>query len=73
MDLVRSSKGAYPSGYNMSYLNSKAAFIQGGSYGNLENSIGPFVAKVRTAEALPGPAAQVVPEPWDEIDELFRG
>jgi hypothetical protein len=44
--LVRSGKGAYPSGYNMSYLNAKAAFIQGGSYGDVKNSIGPFVAKV---------------------------
>jgi hypothetical protein len=43
--LVSSSKGAYPSGYNTSYLNRKAAFIQGGSYGDVENSIGPFVAK----------------------------
>jgi hypothetical protein len=53
VDLVRSSKGAYPSGYNMSYLNSKAAFIQGGSYGNLENSIGPFVAKVNPKTLKP--------------------
>ena len=45
MHLVRSSKGAYPSGYNTSYLNPKAAFIQGGSYGDVGNSIGPFVAK----------------------------
>jgi hypothetical protein len=44
--LVRSRKGAYPSGYNMSYLNASAAFIQGGSYGNVKGSIGPFVAKV---------------------------
>src|SRR5262249_13558757 len=44
--LVSSSKGAYPSGYNMSYLNAKAAFIQGGSYGDVKGSIGPFVAKV---------------------------
>jgi hypothetical protein len=41
-----SRKGAYPSGYNMSYLNAKAAFIQGGSYGDVAGSIGPFVAKV---------------------------
>ena len=46
MDLVRSRKGAYPSGYNMSYLNAKDAFIQGGSYGDVKGSIGPFVAKV---------------------------
>jgi hypothetical protein len=44
--LVRSGKGAYPSGYNMSYLNASAAFIQGGSYGDVKGSIGPFVAKV---------------------------
>jgi hypothetical protein len=46
VDLLGSRKGAYPSGYNMSYLNAKAAFIQGGSYGDVEGSIGPFVAKV---------------------------
>jgi len=46
VDLVSSPKGAYPSGYNMSYLNAKAAFIQGGSYGDIAGSIGPFVAKV---------------------------
>ena len=44
--LVRSRKGAYPSGHNMSYLNANAAFIQGGSYGDVKGSIGPFVAKV---------------------------
>jgi hypothetical protein len=43
---VRSDDGAYPSGYNMSYLDEQSAFIQGGSYGDVENSIGPFVAKV---------------------------
>ena len=43
---VRSAEDAYPSGYNMSYLNENAAFIQGGSYGDVEGSIGPFVAKV---------------------------
>src|SRR3954447_16664002 len=43
--LVPSSKAAYPSGYNTSYLNPQAAFIQGGSYGDVPNSIGPFVAK----------------------------
>jgi hypothetical protein len=46
VDLVWSRKGAYPSGYNMSYLNAKDAFIQGGSYGDVKGSIGPFVAKV---------------------------
>jgi hypothetical protein len=43
---VRSPDGAYPSGYNMSYLNEDAAFIQGGSYGGVPNSIGPFVARI---------------------------
>jgi hypothetical protein len=43
---VRSAELAYPSGYNMSYLNENEAFIQGGSYGDLFGSIGPFVAKV---------------------------
>ena len=43
---VRSAEGTYPSGYNMSYLNKNAAFIQGGSYGDVPGSIGPFVAKV---------------------------
>src|SRR5215510_8496403 len=42
---IRSRELAYPSGYNMSYLNENAAFIQGGSYGDLFGSIGPFVAK----------------------------
>lgn len=41
-----SKEPAYPSGYNMSYLNENEIFIQGGSYGNLPGSIGPFVAKV---------------------------
>src|SRR5262245_36407306 len=45
VDILPSSRGAYPSGYNTSYLNRKAAFIQGGSYGAVEGSIGPFVAK----------------------------
>lgn len=51
--LTRSASGAYPSGYNMSYLNANAAFIQGGSYGNLKNSIGPFVAKVNPKTLKP--------------------
>src|SRR6266567_4111548 len=46
VDIVASRKGQYPSGYNMSYLDANAAFIQGGSYGDVENSIGPFVARV---------------------------
>lgn len=43
---VSSAPGAYPSGYNTSYINKGSVYIQGGSYGNYENSIGPFVAKV---------------------------
>jgi hypothetical protein len=43
---VGSDEGAYPSGYNTSYLEKNAAFIQGGSYGDVPGSIGPFVAKV---------------------------
>lgn len=46
VDLLRSAAGAYPSGYNMSYLDANDAFIQGGSYGNVPGSIGPYVAKV---------------------------
>jgi len=42
---VSSAEGAYPSGYNTSYLSKNAAFIQGGSYGDVPGSIGPFVAK----------------------------
>jgi hypothetical protein len=54
VNLVWSRRGAYPSGYNMSYLNAKDAFIQGGSYGDVKGSIGPFVAKVdpRTLKPL---------------------
>ena len=51
--LVASANGAYPSGDNMSYLNANAAFIQGGSYGNDEGSIGPFVAKVKPTTLKP--------------------
>jgi hypothetical protein len=46
VDLVSSGEGAYPSGYNTSYLNRNAAFIQGGSYGDVENSIGPVRREV---------------------------
>lgn len=48
-----SAAGAYPSGYNTSYLNAGAMFIQGGSYGNYVNSIGPFVAKVNPKTLQP--------------------
>lgn len=50
---VSSADGAYPSGYNTSYLNSSSMFIQGGSYGNYPNSIGPFVAKVNPKTLQP--------------------
>lgn len=50
---VSSADGAYPSGYNTAYLNSGAMFIQGGSYGNYTNSIGPFVAKVNPRTLQP--------------------
>ena len=36
-----------------SYLNANAAFIQGGSYGDVKNSIGPFVAKVNPKTLRP--------------------
>ena len=48
----RPREGAYPSGYNMSYLNANAAFIQGGSYGDVESSIGPFVGARSTRQTL---------------------
>lgn len=50
---ISSDDGAYPSGYNMSYLNKDAAYIQGGSYGNYKNSIGPFVARVNPKTLKP--------------------
>ena len=54
---VSSPSSAYPSGYNMSYLDGSNAFIHGGSYGNYPNSIGPFVAKVN---------------PWQQHDRPCR-
>lgn len=36
----------YPSGYNMSYLNAKLAYIYGGGYGDIPGSIGAYVAQV---------------------------
>lgn len=36
----------YPSGYNMSYLDSDHAFIYGGGYGDIQGSVGAFVARV---------------------------
>ncbi len=41
-----SSTTLYPSGYNMSYLDSNHAYIYGGGYGDVEGSIGAFVARV---------------------------
>ncbi|MBS1877928.1 MAG: hypothetical protein JST31_00290 [Actinobacteria bacterium] len=53
VDLQRSRPGAYPSGYNTAYLDSKDMFIQGGSYGNIKGSIGPYVAKVNPRTLRP--------------------
>lgn len=36
----------YPSGYNMTYLDSQNIFIYGGGYGDVPGSIGAYVAKV---------------------------
>lgn len=43
---ILSSPMVYPSGYNMSYLNEDKIFIYGGGYGDVEGSVGAFVAKV---------------------------
>jgi len=43
---VRAADASYPSGYNMVYRNPSEIFIYGGGYGNVPNSIGPYVAKV---------------------------
>jgi hypothetical protein len=40
------SPTTYPSGYNMSYLNSNLAYIYGGGYGDVAGSIGAYVARV---------------------------
>ena len=40
------SAALYPSGYNMSYLDPNHVFIYGGGYGDVEGSIGAFVARV---------------------------
>ncbi len=53
VELQRSRPGAYPSGYNTAYLDSKDMFIQGGSYGDIKNSVGPFVAKVNPKTLRP--------------------
>lgn len=43
---ILNSSTSYPSGYNMSYLNSNLAYIYGGGYGNITGSIGAYVAQV---------------------------
>jgi hypothetical protein len=53
VDTIASPRGAYPSGYNMSYLSAKAAFIQGGSYGDVKGSIGPFVSRLNPKTLKP--------------------
>ncbi len=60
VSLLSSGEGAYPSGYNTSYLDPGAAFIQGGSYGDVENSIGPFVAKFDPTTLKPAWYTQLV-------------
>lgn len=40
------SSSLYPSGYNMAYLDAQNVFIYGGGYGDVQGSIGAFVAKV---------------------------
>ena len=69
VSLLKSSDGAYPSGYNMSYLDENAAFIQGGSYGDVENSIGPFVAKVDPKTLKPVWYTQLVNTVETYLDE----
>ncbi len=48
VDELRSTT-TYPSGYNMSYYNPDYVFIYGGGYGDVEGSIGAFVARVNPA------------------------
>lgn len=43
---IHTSAAVYPSGYNMTYLDSNNVFIYGGGYGDEPGSIGAFVAKV---------------------------
>lgn len=40
------SHTTYPSGYNMTYLDSDHAYIYGGGYGDIAGSIGAYVARV---------------------------
>lgn len=48
-----SSTTLYPSGYNMAYLDPNHAFIYGGGYGDISNSIGAFVARVDPDKLTP--------------------
>ncbi|MFA6304070.1 MAG: hypothetical protein WC627_13195, partial [Legionella sp.] len=41
-----SSGKIYPSGYNMSYIDAKHAYIYGGGYGDIACSIGAYVARI---------------------------
>jgi hypothetical protein len=43
---IINAPASYPSGYNMSYLNSNLAYIYGGGYGDIAGSIGAYVAQV---------------------------
>lgn len=52
VDIV-SSTTLYPSGYNMSYLDANHAYIYGGGYGDVEGSIGAFVARVNPETLYP--------------------
>lgn len=51
--LIKKSQQIYPSGYNMSYLDAKHAFIYGGGYGDEPGSIGAFVARVNPISLNP--------------------
>lgn len=50
---ILSSPVIYPSGYNMAYLDSNHAFIYGGGYGDVEGSVGAFVARVNPSTLDP--------------------
>lgn len=47
------SLSAYPSGYNMSYIDQNNIFIYGGGYGDVTGSIGSYVAKVNPETLAP--------------------
>lgn len=52
VDILTSSI-LYPSGYNMAYLDPQNVFIYGGGYGDIQGSIGAFVAKVNPETLTP--------------------